>query len=275
MVSLLSLKPVQIMTCLLVVTAAGIVLIGGTILMVCVDTDSERAPGTEQSEAIPPLERGEELRFAEARRAMVEKHLLDRGIADVGVLAAMGRVPREQFVPTDYQQIAYRDSALPVGHGQTISQPYIVALMTEAAGPTAISRALEIGTGTGYQTAVLAALCKEVFSIEIVKPLADAAGDRLAALGYKNVTIRCGDGYRGWPEHAPFDVIVVTAAPDRVPQTLVDQLAPGGRLVIPVGHYFQDLTVLEKLQDGTIRRKTIAMVAFVPMTGEPTNDSRE
>jgi hypothetical protein len=152
---------------MLAVTAAAVGLIGGMILMLSAGADSVQSPGTGRSEAIPPAETGKELRFAEARREMVEKHLLGRDIADFGVLAAMGRVPRERFVPSSYQRDAYCDSALPISHGQTISQPYVVALMTQAARPTAESRALEIGTGTGYQTAVLAELCKQVFSIVV------------------------------------------------------------------------------------------------------------
>ena len=191
-----------------------------------------------------------------------------RDIRDPNVLKVMGRVARDRFVPASERGRAYEDYPLPIGLGQTISQPYIVALMTQLAQPTADSRALEVGAGSGYQTAVLAELCKEVYGIEILRPLADRASKRLAAMGYKNVTIRCGDGYQGWPEHAPFDVILVTAAPDHVPQPLVDQLAPGGRLVIPVGRGFQQLLLIEKRPDGSIARQSVAPVQFVPMTGE-------
>ena len=163
---------------------------------------------------------------------------------------------------------AYEDYPLPIGHGQTISQPYIVGFMTEVLGLKGGERVLEVGTGSGYQAAVLAELCKEVYGIEIVEPLADEAKKRLAALGYKNLTVRAGDGYRGWPEHAPFDVIILAAAADHVPPALVTQLAPGGRLVMPVGDYPQQLTVIEKLADGTTRRKQSIPVLFVPMTGE-------
>ena len=210
----------------------------------------------------------EESRFVEARRRMVEEQLRSRDITDPKVLAAMGRIARQRFAPEKLQHLAYADRALPIDEHQTISQPYIVALMTQTAQPTAQSRALEIGTGSGYQAAVLAELCKEVYSIEILKPLADSARQRLAVLGYKNVTTRHGDGYQGWREHAPFDVILVTAAPDHVPPALLEQLAIGGRMVIPVGRGSQDLLTLEKQQDGTIRRKMIAPVLFVPMTGE-------
>ncbi len=205
---------------------------------------------------------------------MVEEQLQGRDISDHNVLEVMGRVPRQRFVPHDYQNLAYADGPLPIGHGQTISQPYIVALMTQVVHPAPENRALEIGTGSGYQATVLAELCKQVFSIEIIQPLADAARKRLADMGYKNVTVRCGDGYQGWPEHAPFDVILVTAAPDHVPQALVEQLAVGGRMVIPVGRYFQELLLLEKLPDGTIRREAVAPVKFVPMTGEAQKQSK-
>jgi len=184
------------------------------------------------------------------------------------VLKAMESVPRHRFVAPEYEDTAYADHPLPIGHGQTISQPYIVALMTQLARPRPQSRALDVGTGSGYQAAILAELCKEVYSIEIVKPLAEEARKRLANLGYTKVTVRHGDGYRGWPEKAPFDLIVVAAAPDEVPQPLIEQLAPGGRLVIPLGGFFQELVLVEKQSDGTVRRKNMGGVRFVPMTGE-------
>jgi len=204
----------------------------------------------------------------QARRRMVEYDLKGRDITDPRVLKVMGRVPRHRFVSPDLERMAYDDRPLPIGHRQTISQPYIVALMTQLARPKADHRALDIGTGSGYQAAVLSELCKEVYSIEIVKPLADQAEKRLESLGYRNVTVRHGDGYRGWPEKAPFDVIVLAAAPDHVPKPLVEQLAPGGRLILPVGDWFQELILIEKDSDGTVRRRSIAGVAFVPMTGE-------
>jgi protein-L-isoaspartate(D-aspartate) O-methyltransferase len=199
---------------------------------------------------------------------MVQRDLAGRDIKNKRILEVMGRIRRHEFVPRDLERRAYADHPLPIGHGQTISQPYIVALMTQLTQPNSEDRALDVGTGSGYQAAVLAELCKNVYSIEILKPLADQARKRLADLGYKNVHVRCGDGYRGWPERAPFDVIIVAAAPDHVPQPLIDQLAPGGRLVIPVGRFFQNLVLIEKQKDGTIRRDTVAGVAFVPMTGE-------
>ena len=207
-------------------------------------------------------------RFLEHRRRMVQSQMRARGISNVRVLAAMQQVPRHRFVPNHLLASAHADRPLPIGNGQTISQPYIVALMTELVRPQPKSKALDVGTGSGYQAAVLAQLCEKVYSIEIVKPLADDARKRLVSLGYDHVTVRCGDGYRGWPQQAPFDVIVVAAAPEEIPQPLLDQLAPRGRLVIPVGRDAQELVVVEKQPDGALRRRTVAAVAFVPMTGE-------
>jgi protein-L-isoaspartate(D-aspartate) O-methyltransferase len=210
----------------------------------------------------------EPARFREARARMVRDQLASRDIFDRNVLEVMGRVPRQKFIPTGLADEAYRDHPLPIGRGQTISQPYIVALMTQLAKPKPTSRALDIGTGSGYQAAILSELCDKVYSIEIVEPLASAAKQRLTDLGYDNVTVRYGDGYQGWKEHSPFDVIIVAAAADHVPQPLIDQLAKGGRLVMPVGRFFQELVLIEKQADGSIERSRVAGVAFVPMTGE-------
>ena len=203
-----------------------------------------------------------------SRYRMVEEQLRGRDIVNPRVLEVMGRTPRECFVPLFTRRHAYEDRPLPIGRDQTISQPYIVALMTQLARPAPDDRALEVGVGSGYQAAVLAGLCKQVYGVEILDPLATAARQRLAALGCMNVTVRCGDGYQGWPEQAPFNVILVSAAPDHVPQPLVDQLAPGGRLVIPVGSYSQELVLIERRPDGSIHRSSVAPVQFVPMTGE-------
>lgn len=211
---------------------------------------------------------GDADQFAAERQSMVDHQLRARDIIDPVVLAAFNRVPRHRFVPPAFEQLAYSDQPLPIGYGQTISQPYIVALMTQLAKPKRHGRALDVGVGSGYQTAVLAELCDEVYGIEIVAPLAEAASRRLAELGYKNVEVRAGDGYRGWPEHAPFDAIIAAAAADHVPQPLIDQLAPGGRLVLPLGHGWQELIVIEKQDDGSVRRFDYGPVAFVPMTGE-------
>ncbi len=207
-------------------------------------------------------------RFDQLRARMVDRQLRARDITEPRVLDVMGRVPRHLFVPESDRDRAYGDHAMPIGHRQTISQPYIVALMTQLAKPTREARVLDIGTGSGYQAAVLAELVEKVYSIEIVEPLADEARTRLRSLGYDNVEVRCGYGYQGWPEHAPFNVIIVAAAPDHIPQPLIDQLATGGRLVIPVGSHFQELIVVEKQNDGRVHKRTVAPVAFVPMTGE-------
>ena len=204
----------------------------------------------------------------ERRARMVETQIVARGVRDARVLAAMRQVPRHLFVDAKEGAQAYEDHPLPIAGNQTISQPYIVALMTELADLTPSEKVLEIGTGSGYQSAVLSRLAREVYSIEIVPELARASADRLQQLGYRNVTVREGDGYRGWAEHAPFDAILVTAAPDRIPQPLLDQLAPGGRMVIPVGSFFQELKVLSKDKNGNITEKDILPVRFVPMTGE-------
>jgi len=177
---------------------------------------------------------------AQKRLAMVQEQLAGRDITNERILKAMRRVRRQLFVPENLRDLAYNDRPLPIGHGQTISQPYIVALMTQLAQPGERARALDVGTGSGYQAAVLAELVDHVYSIEILCPLADSARDRLKSLRYDNVEVRCGDGSLGWPNHAPFDVIIVAAASDNVPQPLIDQLALGGRLVIPLGKYYQD-----------------------------------
>ena len=200
---------------------------------------------------------------------MVQQQLVARGIKDERVLAAMGKVPREEFVPPESRDASYEDGPLPIGYDQTISQPYIVAFMTEQLRPKPSDRVLEIGTGSGYQAAILAGLVKEVYSIEIVEPLAKNAEATLARLGCKNIHVKIGDGYKGWPEAAPFDAIVVTCAPDKVPQPLTDQLKEGGRLVIPVGERFaQQLYVLEK-KNGQLKESVTLPVRFVPMLREP------
>jgi protein-L-isoaspartate(D-aspartate) O-methyltransferase len=195
---------------------------------------------------------------------------LGRGRLDEAVLEALRAVPRHAFVPLPYRPFAYQNRPLPIGHGQTISQPYIVAIMTDLLDPQPGDRVLELGTGSGYQAAVLARLVAQVYSIEIVAPLAETATERLARLGYANVSVRQGDGYFGWPEHAPFDAIVVTAAASHVPPPLVAQLKPGGRMIIPVGSYFltQQLVLITKQDDGSVTTRQLLPVAFVPLTGE-------
>jgi protein-L-isoaspartate(D-aspartate) O-methyltransferase len=196
---------------------------------------------------------------------MVEQQLKLRGIKDERVLAAMRKVPREEFVPAEERGDAYEDGPLPIGYDQTISQPYIVAFMTEQLQLKPGDRLLEIGSGSGYQAAVLAELAADVYTIEIVEPLAKTAQATLQRVGYKNVHLKVGDGYQGWPEEAPFDAIIVTCAPDKVPQPLVDQLKDGGRMVIPVGQRFaQQLYLLEK-KNGQLKESATLPVRFVPM----------
>lgn len=205
--------------------------------------------------------------MAALRERMVETQIVTRGVRQPAVLQAMKTVPRHLFVPEPFRAQSYEDYPLPIGAQQTISQPYIVALMTELLDLTGDERVLEIGTGSGYQAAVLSRVAGEVYTIEILEPLGRQAQRILGELGYKNVHTRIGDGYQGWPEAAPFDAIVVTAAPERIPQPLLDQLKVGGRMVIPVGAFFQDLLVLTKTPNG-VDKKNIIPVRFVPMTGE-------
>lgn len=200
---------------------------------------------------------------------MIERDIKGRGISDPAVLRAMGRVQRHLFVDPRYRDRAYGDHPLPIGENQTISQPYIVALMTESLRLRPSDRVLEIGTGSGYQAAVLAELVKEVYTIEIVRPLAERAQALLAELGYRNVRVKFGDGYQGWVEHAPFDAVMITAAADRIPQPLIDQLREGGRLIMPLGSAgFSQALILATKRSGKLEVREIAPVAFVPMTGE-------
>nr|MBS0020539.1 protein-L-isoaspartate(D-aspartate) O-methyltransferase [Gammaproteobacteria bacterium] len=212
-----------------------------------------------------------EANWQEQRERMVATQIAARGITDPQVLAALGKVPRHEFVPADSRALAYVDSPLSIGQGQTISQPFIVAFMTEAARIEPGDRVLEIGTGSGYQAAVLAEVAKEVYSIEIVEALGKAAAKRLHRLGYQNVTVKIGDGYKGWPEKAPFDAILVTAAPATIPPPLPEQLKVGGHLVMPVGGFNQQLVRITKNAQG-ITRETLLPVRFVPMTGKAQED---
>jgi protein-L-isoaspartate(D-aspartate) O-methyltransferase len=204
--------------------------------------------------------------LAAEREKMVREQIEARGLRSETVLAAMRKVPRHEFVPLASRHLAYADHPLPIGMNQTISQPYIVALMTDLARLNSKSRVLEIGTGSGYQAAILAELSAELYSIEIIPELANRSRECLARLGYRNIQVREGDGYLGWPEEAPFDAIIVTAAPKQVPGPLLAQLALGGRLVIPVGDTYQDLKVYTRSEKG-VREESIAPVRFVPMTG--------
>ncbi len=208
--------------------------------------------------------------FDHLRKLMIKNQLQSRGIRDDAVLEVMRSVERHNFVPENYRDRAYSDGPLPIGHGQTISQPYIVAFMTEQLQVSSQHKILEIGTGSGYQAAILGELAKHVFTIEIIPELAEGAKNILNHLSYKNITVRAGDGYKGWPEEAPFERIMVTAAPTEVPQELIDQLAPGGRMILPVGAQFlvQYLWVIEKDDQGTVTKEKILPVRFVPMVKE-------
>jgi protein-L-isoaspartate(D-aspartate) O-methyltransferase len=200
-----------------------------------------------------------------AAKEMVQTQIIERGVKDARVLAVLTQTARHKFVPSEMVPYAYNDRPLPIGEDQTISQPYIVALMTELLGLSGTEKVLEIGTGSGYQAAVLSPLAAEVYTIEIVKTLALRAQEVLTELGINNVHFRWGDGYKGWPDEAPFDRIIVTAAPDEVPPALIDQLRAGGKLVIPVGKYWQELKVITKVSASEIDERSIIPVRFVPM----------
>ncbi len=217
---------------------------------------------------VPPSDQRDPRSREAERHAMVDQQLAARGIKDPRVLDAMRRVPRHLFVPGHERDYAYADSPLPIGHGQTISQPYIVAFMTEALDIQPQHHVLEVGTGSGYQAAILSMLAEEVYSIEIVPDLGERAQRTLAELGHKNVHVKVGNGYLGWPEHAPYDRIIVTAAPDSVPKALVDQLKVGGLIAIPVGIDPQDLQVSRRTPTGLTILSTLP-VRFVPMVGKP------
>ncbi len=231
-------------------------LLGSVLLVSCSSPPVSGNPMTQED-------------FAQQREQVVETQLKSRDIQSERVLEAMKKVPRHLFMPASVRQYAYIDSPVPIGKGQTISQPYIVGLMTQTVDPKPGDRALEVGTGSGYQAAVLGELVQEVYTIEIIPDLAERAEKVLVESGYDNVEVRQGDGYQGWPEKAPFDIILVTAAPEIIPQPLIDQLAEGGRLVVPVGPQgeIQTLTLVTK-EKGEVQRTHVTGVRFVPMTGE-------
>ena len=208
--------------------------------------------------------------YENQRKIMVEDQIKRRGVKDVGVLKAVQKVEREKFVPEKYRDLAYSDNPLPIGHQQTISQPYIVAYMTEHLQVSKSHNVLEIGTGSGYQAAILAEMAYHVFTIEIIPELAESAEKVLMELAYENITVRTGDGYKGWPEEAPFDRIMVTAAPNEIPEKLVEQLAPNGRMILPVGGsiFAQYLWLVQKDKEGIVTKEKILAVRFVPMVKE-------
>ena len=234
--------------------------------------------GTGRAHAVDDGYEQQRRRMVEAIAAMARDTARDTGrpTFSPSVMAALGKVPRHRFVPDTVVRQAYENFPLPIGQGQTISQPYIVALSTDLVEPKPTDVVLEVGTGSGYQAAVLAELVNTVYTIEIVEPLGREAERRLAAAGYRNVVVRIGDGYAGWPEHAPFDAIVVTAGAPHVPEPLVAQLKPGGRMVIPVdaGAFGQDLLLIRKHADGTVSHTVVLPVRFVPLTGPGVRGAR-
>ena len=243
-------------------TTLNVALLGFVVLPVWTGNVRAMNHGTPEQQAPASADP-----FESRRVAMVTDQIVSRGVADERVLEALRRVPRHRFVPRELQRQAYADRPLAIGEKQTISQPYIVALMTELIRPEADTKILEIGTGSGYQAAVLAECAAEVYTIEILPELGRRAAELLKTLGYERIRTRIGDGYDGWPDAAPFDAIVVTAAPPSVPQPLLDQLALGGRLVIPVGQDYQNLVLITRTADG-FERKNVTPVRFVPMTGK-------
>ncbi|MBM4348330.1 MAG: protein-L-isoaspartate(D-aspartate) O-methyltransferase [Deltaproteobacteria bacterium] len=232
-------------------------LVGILVFSVLVGCDEDRRNPTSDS--------GRD--FKTMREKMVETQIKSRGVKDSRVLSAMVKVERHRFVPKSYEPQAYTDQPLPIGEGQTISQPYIVALMSELLDLRGGEKVLEVGTGSGYQAAILAELVAEVYSIEIVESLAVSSKNLLLELGYRNIQVKAGDGYLGWPESAPFDAIIITCAPDHIPKPLLDQLKEGGRMVVPVGTHSQELKKIVK-RSGKIETTDVIPVIFVPMTGE-------
>ncbi len=252
-----------------ILVLAAVVIIGAILAAAAL---GRRSAPTETDEA-----RLEDTAFDRARAQMVQDGIVGWGIADPAVIAAMGVVPRHLFVPSEFLDQAYENHPLPIGHGQTISQPYIVALMTETLELEPGEKVLEIGTGSGYQAAVLAEMGVQVYSIEILLPLADGAAERLGEVGYEEIQLRAADGYYGWPEAAPFEAIIVTAAPDHVPQPLLAQLAVGGVLVIPIGPPggYQELWRLRRLSEDQIESTSLGGVRFVPLVHEDEGGSTD
>lgn len=222
-----------------------------------------------------PKGKAEEDPTAPARQRMVQRHLVERGIVNPRVLDAFRTVPRHRFLPAETRRLAYDDESIPIGEGQTITPPYDVAFMTEVLDPKPTDKVYEVGTGSGYQASILSQLVKDVYSVEIHKPLSERATKVINELGYKNVHTRHGDGYAGWPEAAPFDAIIVTCAPEKIPQPLVDQLKDGGRLVIPIGGRFNQVVHLITKQNGKLTDKPLKPTLFVPMTGRAQREAIE
>ena len=225
-------------------------------------------PGLADDKAVPDP-------TAAARAKMVQQHLVERGIKDPRVLQAFRDVPRHRFLPLDKRGNAYDDESIPIGEGQTSTPPFDMAFMTQALDPKPTDKIYEVGTGSGYQSAILSQLVKDVYSVEIHKPLSDRATQVLKELGYTNIHTRVGDGYEGWPEAAPFDAIIVTCAPTKVPPPLIEQLKEGGRMVIPIGHRFDQVVHLMIKKDGKLIDKQLRPTLFVPMTGKAQREARE
>lgn len=221
-----------------------------------------------ETQAKPLLDKRQEEKYAAERNAMVDKYIAPEGITNEAVLRAVRTVPRHMFVTPQFRAKAYVDQALPIGHKQTISPPFVVSYMTQVIDPKPEDKVLEIGTGSGYQAAILGQIVKQVFSIEIVEPLGKVAAERLKDLEYKNIQTRIGDGYKGWPEEAPFDKIIVTCSPEKVPQPLVDQLKEGGKMIVPLGERYQQVFYLFEKQEGKLVQTKLLPTLFVPMTGQ-------
>ncbi len=236
------------------------------LFLICIPTYAAQQ-SFQPSELRRPKFNSASERFEVQREQMVQYQLRDRGIEDQRVLAAMSKIPRHQFVDSSWRDLAYSDRPLPIGNGQTISQPYIVAYMSEAAEISPGDRVLEIGTGCGYQTAVLGELAEAVYSIEVIPQLAQNARQLLSELDYQNIEVKTGDGYQGWREHAPYNAIIVTAAPKHIPQALIEQLAIDGKMVIPVGRWNQKIAILTKTKESVVIENTIP-VRFVPMVAK-------
>ena len=248
----------------LIVTASCVVLIGGRV-----PAQDSTPRETGQAKDAPSKSSDP---TARARNRMVQLHLVERGIKNKRVLDAFRTVPRHLFVPPNYRRLAYDDESIPIGEAQTITPPYDVAFMTEVLDPKPTDRVYEVGTGSGYQSAILSRIVKDVYSVEIHEPLGKRAAQVHKDLGYKNIHTRVGDGYEGWPDAAPFDSIIVTCAPTKVPQPLVDQLKEGGRIVIPIGQRFDQIVYVGDKHDGQVKLKPLKPTLFVPMTGR---DQRE
>jgi protein-L-isoaspartate(D-aspartate) O-methyltransferase len=258
--------------CFLVAITSSLIIAAGFAGMFCV-TARAQDPKTGQDDKTKDAATTPEDRYAPARNRMVQRHLVERGIKNKRVLDAFRTVPRHLFVPSASRPLAYDDESIPIGEAQTITPPYDVAFMTEVLDPKPTDRVYEVGTGSGYQSAILSRLVKEVYSVEIHAPLSKRATQVHKDLGYTNIHTRIGDGYAGWPDAAPFDSIIVTCAPEKTPQPLIDQLKEGGRLVIPLGKRFDQIVYVGEKHDGKVGLKPLKPTLFVPMTGQAQREA--